>query len=139
VQRLADDEEGLAWIGFPEDGCARGFVHGRWVKKHAQLGALRGVVSDADGERIGHLRGLWGHAPKRDADVWFAKYIGDDGHAKGLALGKYGDGAFAGLWAAKDETDVDVGHVEGIYSDGYDKADGRGVWVGRWAEKCAAK
>jgi hypothetical protein len=136
VQRLADDVEGLAWVGFPEDGCARGFVHGRWAKKHAKFGALRGVVSDADGERLGHVRGLWGHAPKRDADVWFAKYIDVAGHAKGLAFGKYDDGAFSGLWAAKDETDVETGHVEGFYSDGYDMDDGRGVWLGRWSEKC---
>jgi hypothetical protein len=136
VQRLSDDVEGLAWVGYPEDGCTHGFVHGRFVKNHARFGAIRGIVSDGDGERLGHLRGLWGHAPKRDADVWFAKYIDAAGHAKGLAFGKYDDGAFTGAWAAKDETDIDVGHVEGFYSDGNDKADGRGVWLGRWSEKC---
>jgi hypothetical protein len=137
VQRLADDVEGLSWIGFQEDpGCAKGFVHGRWVKNHAKFGALRGVVSDADGERVGHLRGMWGHAPKRDADVWFAKYVDKDGDAKGLALGSYAKGTFQGMWGVKDETDTDGGRVEGFYSDGYDKADGRGVWFGRWAEKC---
>jgi hypothetical protein len=117
AQRLADDEEGLVWLG-------------------PAFGALRGVVSDDDGVRIGHLRGLWGHAPKRDADVWFAKYIGDGGEARGLAFGKYGAGVFGGLWAAKDETDVSVGSVEGFYSDGYDANDGRGVRLGRWSEKC---
>jgi hypothetical protein len=141
VQRLASDaSEGLSWVGFAEDpGCARGFVHGRWVKDQAALGRLRGVVSDQDGERIGHLRGLWGHAAKRDADVWFDKYIGAAGDAKGLAFGKYDNGEFSGLWAAKDEKDVDTGTVEGFYSDALDKDDGRGVWVGRWSEKCPAK
>ncbi|HEY2517929.1 MAG TPA: hypothetical protein VGI39_43965 [Polyangiaceae bacterium] len=137
VQRLADDVEGLAWVGFPEDGCARGFVHGRWVKEVPELGRLVGAVSDSDGQMLGHVRGLWGHAPKRDADVWFAKYIDTDGDAKGLAFGKYGDGTFDGVWGAKDENDtVDLGTTEGFYSDGYEKGDGRGVWLGRWSAAC---
>jgi hypothetical protein len=138
VQRLSDDVEGLAWIGFPEDGCARGFIHGRWVKSAPALGRLVGVVSDSDGNRIGDLRGLWGHAPKRDANVWFAKYIGVAGDARGLAFGNYGDGTFDGLWGAADESHtVDVGTTEGFYSDADDTGDGRGIWVGRWAAKCA--
>ena len=139
VQRLSDDVEGLSWVGFPEDGCARGFLHGRWVKDKAALGRLVGVVSDGDGNRIGNLRGLWGHAPKREANVWFAKYIGVAGDARGLAFGSYGDGTFDGLWGAADETHtVDVGTTEGFYSDGYDRGDGRGVWIGRWSAKCDA-
>jgi hypothetical protein len=138
VQRLTDDVEGLAWVGFPEDGCARGFVHGRWVKTAPALGRLVGVVSDGDGNRIGNVRGLWGHAPKRDANVWFAKYIGVAGDARGLAFGNYGDGTFDGLWGAADEAHtVGVGTTEGFYSDADDTGDGRGVWVGRWAEKCS--
>lgn len=137
VQRLAGDVEGLAWVGFPEDGCARGFVHGRWVKDAPALGRLAGAVSDGEGALLGHVRGLWGHAPKRDADVWFAKYIDTTGDARGLALGKYGDGTFDGVWGAKDETDtVNLGTTEGFYSDGYETGDGRGVWLGRWSAAC---
>lgn len=136
VQRLTNDVEGLAWVGFPEDGCARGFVHGRWIKDAPAIGRLVGVVSDGDGNRIGNVRGLWGHAVKRDANVWFAKYIGDAGESHGIAFGKYGDGSFDGLWGATDEGNtVDVGTTEGFYSDGYD-TDGRGLWLGRWSEKC---
>lgn len=137
VQRLTDDEEGLAWVGYADDpGCAKGFVHGRWVKTHASFGKLRGVVSDGDGERIGHVRGLWGHAAKRDADVFFGKYIDRDGDSHGLFGGKYDDGRFTGFWATKDETDVDVGHIEGLYGAARDDEDGRGVFLGRWSEKC---
>ena len=82
-QRLSDGSDGLAWIGFPEDGCARGFVHGRWVKDQAALGRMMGVVSDDDGVRVGHLRGLWGHAPVRNENLWFAKYIGVAGEPEG--------------------------------------------------------
>ena len=137
TERLADAVEGLAWVGFPEDGCARGFVHGRWLKEGPGIGRLVGVVSDGDGNRIGNVRGLWGHAPKRDADVWFAKYIGAGGEARGLAFGRYGEGTFDGLWGATDEDHtVGAGTTEGFYSDAYD-TDGRGVWLGRWTETCA--
>jgi hypothetical protein len=138
AQRLADGAEGLAWVGFPEDGCARGFVHGRWIKDAPAIGRLAGVVSDRDGNRIGNVRGLWGHAAKRDADVWFAKYIGAAGEARGLAFGRYGDGTFDGLWGAADEEHtVGVGTTEGFYSDAFD-TNGRGVWLGRWSEKCGS-
>jgi hypothetical protein len=138
IQRLATDEEGLAWIGYQDDpGCAKGFVHGRWVKERAAFGRFRGVVSDGDGERIGHVRGLWGFAKKRNANVFFGKYIDRDGDSNGLVAGKYEGGKFAGLWATKDEADLDVGNVEGFYGASRDNADGRGVWVGRWSAKCA--
>ncbi len=138
VVRLSNDVEGLGWIGFPEDGCARGFVHGRWIKKQAGLGRMVGVVSDGDGERIGYTRGIWGYSPKRAENVWFSKLIDLAGEPKGLAFGKYGEGAYAGLWGAADESHVDVGATTGVYSDGYDIGDGRGVWLGRWSEKCEA-
>jgi hypothetical protein len=138
VVRLANDVEGLGWIGFPEDGCARGFVHGRWIKQEANLGRTMGVVSDGDGNRIGYTRGIWGYSPKRAENVWFSKIIDLDGTPKGLAFGKYGEGAYAGLWGAADENHIDVGTTEGVYSDGYDVGDGRGVWLGRWSAKCPA-
>jgi hypothetical protein len=138
IQRLKEDEEGLVWLGFQDTpGCAKGFVHGRWVKTHAAFGRLRGVVSDADGERIGHVRGLWGHAKKRNTDVFFGKYIDRDGDSHGLFAGRYGNDTFSGVWATKDESDVDKGHIEGFYGAASDNEDGRGVWLGRWSEKCA--
>ncbi len=138
VTRLADDEEGLGYVGYADDpGCAKGFVHGRWVKDRASFGHFRGIVSGGDGDAMGHVRGLWGHAPKRAADVFFGKYIDPSGQSLGLVGGTYGGGTLQGLWGVKDEHDVDTGRVEGFYSDGYDKADGRGVWLGRWSERCA--
>jgi hypothetical protein len=138
VVRLSNDVDGLGWIGFPEDGCARGFVHGRWIKTDPNFGRTLGVVSDGDGNRIGYTRGIWGYSPKRVENVWFSKIIDLDGAPKGLAFGKYGEGAYAGLWGAMDETHIDVGTTEGVYSDGYDVGDGRGVWLGRWSAKCSA-
>jgi hypothetical protein len=137
-QRLSDGSDGLAWIGFAEDGCARGFVHGRWIKGEPKLGRLVGVVSDGDGDRIGYARGLWGYAPKRAENVWFAKLIDLQGNPKGLSLGTYGEGEYSGYWGAADEMHIDVGGTAGFYSDGYDVGDGRGVWIGRWSAKCDA-
>jgi hypothetical protein len=138
VTRLADGLNGLAYIGYPDvDGCARGVAYGRWVKTRARLGVLRGRVIDDQGDGIGHVRGIWGHAVKADKDVFFGKYIAKDGATRGLFGGTYGDGEADGVWGTR--APKDDGALQLIYSDGYDKGDGRGVWVGRWSEKCAAQ
>lgn len=135
VTRLGDGRNGLAWVGYPDvAGCARGLVFGRWVKVRAALGRFHGRVIDGDGERIGDVRGIWGHAARRNDDLFFGKYISTDGTHRGLFGGTYGDGDFHGLWGTRDPRNVGV--LEGHYSDGYEKGDGRGVFLGRWSEKC---
>jgi hypothetical protein len=135
AQRLGDGRNGLVYMGYPDrKDCARGVLFGRWVKVRPALGKLRGRVLDGDGATIGHVRGLWGHAPKRDANVFFGKYIGVDGHTRGLFGGRYADGRGEGIWGTRSPKDV--GGLQIAYSDGYDKGDGRGIWMGRWSEKC---
>lgn len=135
AERLADGKNGVAFAGYPDvRGCNRGLVLGRWVKARAQLGGFRGRVLDDGGDTIGRVRGIWGHAPKRDEDVFFGKYIGESGGARGLFGGTYGGGSGRGVWATRDPRDV--GGLQIAYGDGYDKDDGRGVWLGRWSEKC---
>jgi hypothetical protein len=135
VTRIAGSANGLGTIGYEDvAGCARGLVFGRWAKEKASLGRFRGQVINGDGERIGHVRGIWGHAPKRDANLFFGKYISTSGSHQGLFGGKYEDGHFDGLWGTLKP--ADVGRLEGFYSDGYEKADGRGIYLGRWTEKC---
>ena len=135
VQRLGDGRDGLAWIGYGDvAGCNRGLAFGRWVKARARLGGFRGRVIGSDGATIGHVRGIWGHARRLDKDVFFGKYIALDGTHMGLFGGTYGDGEAKGVWGTRDPRDA--GALQVFYSDGYDKADGRGVWVGRWSERC---
>jgi len=135
VDRVPNSANGLAYIGYEDvAGCARGLLFGRWVKLRPALGGFRGQVIDGDGERIGHVRGIWGHAPRKNANVFFGKYISTNGETRGLLAGTYGDGAFAGLWGTRDPKNV--GALEGVYSDGYDKNDGRGIFASRWSEKC---
>lgn len=135
VDRLPDNLNGLAYAGYTDvPNCARGLMLGRWVKDRAALGRFRGVVIDGDGEALGHVRGIWGHAPKHDANLFFGKYIDTAGQFRGLLGGTYGDGSFSGVWGTRDPSNV--GHLEGVYSDGYDRDDGRGVYIGRWSEAC---
>ena len=135
VDRLADGRNGLAYIGYVDTpSCAKGLVFGRWVKFEAAGGTLRGVVVDGNGDMIGNVRGIWGHAPKRDQDVFFGKYISLTGTNRGLFGGQYAAGHYSGAWGTVDPNNV--GHLEGVYSDGYDNLDGRGVFAGRWSEQC---
>ena len=135
VVRLEDGRNGMFFIGYPEDGCPRGLLFGRWRKVAPSAGGFRGVVVGNDGEGIGHIRGLWGHAPRKNANVFFGKYISRDGDTRGLFGGEYADGKFGGVWGTVDPHNVGI--LEGYYSDGYERGDGRGVFLGRWAEKCA--
>jgi hypothetical protein len=133
---LGDGRNGLAFIGYEDSpGVARGFVLGRWVKLQASLCKLRGRVVSGDGDVLGHMKGIWGHAPRRNADVFFGKYINTDGEFHGLFGGKYGDGSFQGIWGTADPQNAGV--LEGRYVDGFDEADGRGAFLGRWSETIA--
>jgi hypothetical protein len=136
VVPLDDKRHGLAFIGFEAvPGVKRGFILGRWVKIQGGLGKLRGRVIGGDGEEVGHVKGIWGHAPRKDANVFFGKFINAAGDFRALFGGKYGDGNLSGRWATADRDNVGV--LEGRYFDGRDEADGRGAWLARWTEKVA--
>lgn len=135
VTRLDDGRNGMFTIGYEDDGCARGLVFGRWRKVRPALGGFRGVVMDGQGAAIGHVRGIWGHSMKKNENFFFGKYIEKGGAFRGLLAGKYGLGTFGGVWGTVDPKNAGI--VEGYYSDGYERGDGRGVLLGRWAEKCA--
>jgi hypothetical protein len=134
-KNLGDGFNGVALAGYADvKGCARGFLAGRWVKRQPALGGFRGRVVDGSGDLLGHVRGIWGYAPKKNANVFFGKYIGENGQTRGLFGGGYGAGEFRGLWGTVNP--ANVGGLQGVYSDGYENDDGRGVWVARWSEKC---
>ena len=125
---LGDGENGLAFAGFrDEPGLAKGFVMGRWSELAADAGHLRGRVFAADGAPLGHVKGIWGHAPKRDQDLFFGKYIDRDGQWSGLFGGSYGDGSFGGRWG----TDEERGKLQGRY---FSAEGARGFFVARWSE-----
>ena len=136
VKPLGDGRNGLAWVGFPDaPGCSNGFVFGHWSKLKPGVGKLKASVYDDAGTRVGRAKGIWGHAKQANKNVFFGKYIGNDGAHKGLFGGLYGEGKATGLWG--NRVTREGGVLQGFYSDGYDKTDAKGVWLGRWSEPCA--
>ncbi len=117
------------------DDCDHGFMRGRWHALRAGLGAFMGVVSDADGATIGHLRGIYG-TRRNGEQVFFSKYIDRDGRFRGIFAGHYRDGAFAGRWIISTG---DHGRAGGHYRESLPGPEVGGAFVGRWAEtSCAA-
>ena len=130
-----DDRNAVEWVGYPDvAGCARGILLGRWTRVVPELGLLRGRVVDGDGATLGHVKGVWGHAPKRNEDVFFGKYIDLLGAFHGLFGGTYGAGNFQGVWGTIDP--LNAGTLEGVYSAANDVDDDSGEFLGRWSERC---
>ena len=118
-----------------DDACDHGFMRGRWHQVRPHLGRFLGVVADADGAPVGHLRGVWG--ARRNGDhVMFAKYISRDGHFRGIFNGTYDDGGFRGRWIISTG---DHGVAQGRYRESAPGPAVGGAFIGRWAEtSCAA-
>ncbi|HQY64156.1 MAG: hypothetical protein IPF92_22535 [Myxococcales bacterium] len=136
VKPLGDGRNGLAWVGFPDaPGCSNGFAFGHWSRVKPGLGKLKASIYDDAGTRIGRAKGIWGHAKQADKNLFFGKYITNEGAHKGLFGGTYGDGSLGGLWG--NRAAGEGGRLQGFYSAGYDKTDAKGVWLGRWSEPCA--
>lgn len=132
---LGDGRNALYWVGFPDaPGCTNGFVLGHWSKLVPSLGKLRASVYDDTGNRVGRVKGIWGHAKKADKNVFFGKYVTPAGKHAGLLGGTYEAGTFQGLWGNRATNEG--GGMRGFYSAGYDKTDTKGVWLGRYAEPC---
>jgi len=115
------------------DACDHGFMRGRWVALRPQLGVYRGVVANAAGDPIGHLRGIWGTRANGDK-VMFGKLIGLDGHFRGILAGTYEAGHWRSHWLTRAG---DVGVAGGLYFDAPNLPGG--FFAGRWAETSCAQ
>ena len=113
-----------------DDACDHGFMRGRWHQVRPGLGRFLGVVSDADGEPAGHLRGIWG-ARQGGERVMFAKYISRDGHFRGIFRGTWERGSFRGRWIISTG---DHGVAAGRFREGAPGDQVGGAFIGRWAE-----
>jgi hypothetical protein len=129
-------DQGLAVVGWNDTAatCPSGIAYGRFVKLGAAVGTLRGRLASGSGDDLGVVRGIWGHAKARDADVFFTKSIDPAGNFGNLALGQYAIGAITG---AQGDMSSQKGKLVGVYSDGYDRPDGRGVFVAKWSSVCS--
>jgi hypothetical protein len=135
VQSQPVDESGnriaAAALPRPVDPCAHGTLRGRWHRVEPGRGRLIGVVSNPEGETIGHMRGVYGRRTTGE-QVFFGKYIDLDGRFRGLFGGGYRDGHFQGRWIVRD--DLDHGLLAGEYRETIDGPETGGFFVGRWAE-----
>ncbi len=115
----------------PADPCAHGNLRGRWHRVRDGRGRMIGVVSNAEGEPVGHIRGVYGRR-RNGEQVFFGKYIDRDGRFQGLFGGQYRDGNFAGRWIVRPG--LDHGDLGGMYRETIDGPETGGLFVGRWAE-----
>ena len=110
------------------DACDAGFMRGRWHALSSHLGNYLGVVTNEDGERVGHVRGIFGQRRNGDA-VLFGKFIDREGHFRGLLVGSYADGQYRARWIDRQG---DHGAAHGAYFEGATATSG--TFLGRWAE-----
>jgi hypothetical protein len=134
VREDAGDGNRVVAVALRErDACDHGFLRGRWVALRENLGAYRGVITNADGEPTGHIRGIWGQRRNGEA-VMFGKFIARDGSFRGLLVGTYEAGEWKARWITRDG---DHGIAGGLYVDAPDLRGG--VFKGRFAETSCAQ
>ncbi|MBI4952810.1 MAG: hypothetical protein HY908_12315 [Myxococcales bacterium] len=118
----------------PIDGCAHGMLGGHWRELAPGRGRFIGPVVNAEGDRIGHLRGIYG-VRENDEQVFFGKYIDAEGKFMGLFKGHYGDEKFEGQWL---HFAGDVGKLGGQYRETLPGPEQGGHFLGGWAETSCA-
>ena len=113
--------------------CDRGFMRGRWHALTAHLGRFLGVVTDENGDRVGHVRGIFGQRRNGDS-VLFGKFINREGQFRGILAGTFGDGEYRARWITRDG---EHGTAHGAYFEG--ATENAGHFLGRWASSaCSA-
>jgi hypothetical protein len=113
--------------------CDRGFMRGRWHALSAHLGRFLGVVTDENGEPVGHVRGIFGQRRNGDS-VLFGKFIDREGHFQGILAGTFGNGEYRARWIDRGG---EHGTAHGAYFEGATATGGH--FLGRWAESsCSA-
>jgi hypothetical protein len=110
------------------DACAHGTMRGRWHALAPNAGVYLGVVSNAAGEAIGHVRGIYGER-RNGESVLFGKFIDRQGRFTGVINGNYHDGAFEARWLDRAG---DHGVLHGAFVEGASLR--AGGFVSRWAE-----
>jgi hypothetical protein len=135
VVRTVDDQgDKVVAIAIHRGDCEHGFGRGRWRALRDDLGGFLGMISNGDGDPIGHIRGIWG-ARRNGEQVFFGKVIDLDGHFLGIFAGHYAAGEMRGHWLDRSG---EVGRLQGRYDASAPGHDG-GHFLLRWADAaCAA-
>lgn len=114
----------------PLDVCQHGMLAGRWHQVAEGRGRFIGPVVDAQGDLLGHLRGIYG-VRQNGERVFFGKYINTDGEFRGIFGGHYGSGHFKGRWI---HASGERGALGGEYRESIPGPETGGHFMGRWAE-----
>src|SRR5262249_389061 len=95
----AGDGYKMVAIGHHRQATAggRGFMRGRWHALSPRLGKFLGIVTSEAGDRVGHVRGVFGQRPNGDS-VMFGKFIDAEGHFRGLLAGSFDNGEYHARW-----------------------------------------
>ncbi len=121
----------------PRDGCAAGFLMGRWHRLGPNVGYFMGQWAGPAGALHGHLAGIWGKKPATGDQVFFGKYIGMQGHARGILAGQYENGHFGGRWLGAHGP---VGLLRGVYKEAIPGPETGGFFLGGWVQtQCDAQ
>jgi hypothetical protein len=113
--------------------CDRGFMRGRWHALSPHLGRFLGVVTNEDGDGVGHVRGVFGQRRNGDSVV-FGKFIDREGMFRGLLVGSFENGEYRARWITRQG---EHGTAHGVYFEGATPTSGG--FLGRWAEaSCSA-
>lgn len=114
----------------PVGGCAAGFIMGHWHRLAPGAGFFLGQWAGVKGALHGHLGGIYGVKPNGD-QVFFGKYIGLGGQARGILAGGYSDGRFAGEWHGANGP---MGRLGGIYRETIPGPEQGGFFLGGWVQ-----
>ena len=112
------------------DSCAHGVMRGRWHALAPNAGVYLGVVANAAGLPIGHVRGIYGERRNGDS-VLFGKFIDRTGRFTGIINGNYDaqSDTFEARWLDRQG---DHGVLHGVFFEGPSLRGG--AYVARWAE-----
>jgi len=128
VVDFGDGNQLVAMARPHRDDCSNGYARGRWHAISPNASAYLGAVLNADGEIVGHMRGIAGQ--RRNGDkVFFGKWVNREGQFRGVLRGTYADGELRAKL-------VDRGGEEGVFHGAYRAGDTlrHGGFIGRWAE-----
>jgi len=113
----------------PLGACQAGFLFGHWHRLLPGLGFFIGQWNGEAGALHGHLAGIYG-VNANSEQVFFGKYIGVGGVARGILVGGYGQGHFAGIWHGLYGPE---GVLGGIYHETIAGPETGGLFLGGWA------
>jgi len=119
----------IAAEAIPHNACAAGFLLGHWHRLAPGAGFFIGQWNGDNGALHGHLLGIYGSNAAHE-QIFFGKYIGLGGQARGILAGGYDNGHFSGMWHGVNGPE---GVISGVYHETIAGPETGGLFLGGWA------